>query len=55
MTQKLEAKEGILSMTVQVKRKDTGKVEEYVLTGKATPEQFEAVKASVPVIDKEKE
>lgn len=28
----LEAQEGLLEMTIQVKRKETGKVEEYKLT-----------------------
>ena len=35
----LVGQEGELVMTIQVTRKDTGKVEEYQLVGRATAEQ----------------
>lgn len=34
---------GKLSMTIQVKRKETGKVEEYTLESTTTPEQHKAM------------
>jgi hypothetical protein len=37
----LQGQPGELRFTVQITRKDTGKVEEVELVGRITPEQFE--------------
>lgn len=39
----LKAQPGELSFKVQVTRKETGKVEEFDLVGKVTPEQLAAL------------
>ena len=44
ITNDLRGQPGELRMTVQVMRKETGKVETYELMGRATPEQDAALK-----------
>lgn len=51
----LKSGEGILTMTIQIKRKATGLVEEYQLTGAATPEQAQEVAEAVNLPLKEKQ
>lgn len=51
MQNQLQASEGELSMTIQVKRAATGITEEYHLKSLATPAQAEAVRHIVkPVV-----
>lgn len=49
MTQELKSGEGVLEMTIEITRKATGKKEQYVLRGVATPEEAAAVAESIPV------
>lgn len=51
----IQGQSGELSMTVQVVRKATGKVETYEVRGGATREQVDEIKkAGLPVIEEDK-
>lgn len=41
----MTAEPGEVRMTVQIKRKDTGKVETFDVVGRCTPKEFEQLKA----------
>ena len=43
----LKGQVGEVRMTIQVTRKDTGKVDEYQVVGNCSPSEFDALKADL--------